>query len=419
MSNNTLSLIPSSRWLSLSTALLLLALAGCSTQSVKSTTVTPVVSDNATIPEDELLDVAVAIFDPGLDDIPNKRKELTFADVRIAETQFVSYHLAQTLQSSGAWGVVRVNPNDTSTADLAVSGTIIQSDGEAMVLKVTARDVSGKVWIEKEYEEVVSKFSYDPRLRRPDDPFQGLYNRIANDLLAYRKQHLNREALLAIRTLSRIQFARSFAPQAFDQYVTADRKGALQLTRLPANDDPMLSRIDTIRERDYLYVDALQDYYGNYVRQMTDPYNSFRRQSYEQVIKFDRTRTAARRNMVMGVAAIVGGLVGVTQSNSSAVQYSSWGGLFGGGYLIKDAFAKRDEAQMQAEVLAELGDSLESEVAPHTIELDERVITLTGSVQEQYAQWREILADIYAAELQGSAPAVGPTSTTPTPPVTN
>jgi hypothetical protein len=238
-------------------------------------------------------------------------------------------------------------------------------------------------------------------------------------LLAYRKQHLNREALLAIRTLSRIQFARSFAPQAFDQYVSPGRNGALQLTRLPAQNDPMLSRIDTIRERDYLYVDALQDYYGNYVRQMKGPYDSFRRQSYQEVIKFDRTRTAARRNMVMGVAAIVGGLVGVTQSNSSAVQYSSWGGLFGGGYLIKDAFAKRDEAQMQAEVLAELGDSLESEVAPHTIELEERVITLTGSVQEQYAQWREILADIYAAELQGPAPAVGSTSTTPTPPVTN
>ena len=66
------------------------------------------------------------------------------------------------------------------------------------------------------------------------------------------------------------------------------------------------------------------------------------------------------------------------------------------------------------ETLAELGNSLESEIAPQTIELDERVVTLTGSVQEQYTQWREILADIYAAEVQGSVPA-SDLNTTPAP----
>ena len=117
--------------------------------------------------------------------------------------------------------------------------------------------------------------------------------------------------------------------------------------------------------------------------------------------------------MVLGVAAIVGGLA-ATQSNNAAVQYSAYGGLFGGGFLIKDAFNKRDEAQLQVETLAELGNSLESEIAPQTIELDERVVTLTGSVQEQYTQWREILADIYAAEVQGSVPA-SDLNTTPAP----
>ena len=32
------------------------------------------------------------------------------------------------------------------------------------------------------------------------------------------------------------------------------------------------------------------------------------------------------------------------------------------------------------------------------IELEERVVTLSGTVESQYAQWREILADIYANE---------------------
>jgi hypothetical protein len=373
-------------------------LGACSTQTVKTTTVTPTVTDTAPIPEDELLDIAVGIFDPGLDDIPSNREELTFADVRLAETQYVSYMLADTLQRTGNWGIVRVNPNDLSYTDLAVTGTIIQSDGETMVLQVKVTDATGFTWIDKEYEEVVSRYSYDPRMNRQQDPFQSLYNRIANDILTYRQKNLTSEELVNIRTVARLQFAKQFVPQAFDQYLETDRRGIIRVKRLPAENDPILARIDSIRERDYLYIDALQDYYGNFVRQMADPYTNFRRVSYQEVIKFDKLQAQARRNMVLGIAAIVGGLA-ATQSNSAAVQYSSLGGLFGGGYLIKDAFNRRDEAQMQVETLAELGNSMGAEMAPRTIELDERVVTLTGTVQEQYAQWKEILADIYANEV--------------------
>ncbi len=162
----------------------------------------------------------------------------------------------------------------------------------------------------------------------------------------------------------------------------------------------MLKRIDTMREHDYLYVDALQDYYGNFVHQMQGPYNDFRARSYTEVVKYDKLRGDATRNMALGVAAIVGGLLVASQSNSSTLgQVAGYGGLLGGGYLIKDSLNKKDEAQMQAASLAELGNSLGSEIAPHTIDLDERVVTLKGNVQEQYKQWREILADIYTTEI--------------------
>lgn len=394
----------------LTPSLLLLAaslvLGSCSTQTVKSTTFTPMIDDTSAIPEDELLDIGIGIFEPGLDDIPSNREELTFADVRLAETQYVSYQLSQTLQSSGDWGVVRVIPHDLSSSDLAVRGTILQSDGEAMVLDVNVTDATGKVWIDKEYKEVVSKYSYDPRLRRNEDAFQGLYNRIANDILLYRQENMTSEDLVNIRTVARLQFAKSFAPQVFDQYLETSGRGIIDVKRLPAANDPLLTRIDDIRERDYLYVDALQDHYGNFVREMEGPYTEFRRLSYEEVMKFDKLQAAARRNMVLGVASILGGLV-ATQSNSAAVNYAAYGGLFGGGYLIKDAFNKRDEAQLQVETLAELGNSLESEIAPQTIALEERVVTLSGTVENQYAQWREILADMYAAEAGAAAADTG------------
>ncbi len=377
---------------------ILCPLVACNSPTVKTTTLVPVVVDATNIPEAELLDIGVAIFDPGLDDIANNREELTFADVRLAETQYAAYLLSQTLQSNGNWGVVRVIPNDLSYSDLAVRGTILQSDGETMLVHINVTDVTGKVWIDKDYEEVVSKFSYDPRLRRNEDSFQSIYNRIANDILAYRQQNLESADLKNIRTISKIRFAGNFAPQVFDSYLQTDRNGITSVKSLPATNDPLLTRIDTIRDRDYLYVDALQDHYGNFVRQMEGPYTEFRRVSYEEVMKYDKVVAQSRRNMVIGVAAILGGLV-ATQSTNAAVNYAAYGGLFGGGYLIKDAFAKRDEAQMQVEALAELGNSLGTEIAPQTIELEERVITLTGSVDAQYAQWREILTDIYTNDV--------------------
>src|SRR5690606_31423047 len=174
-----------------------------------------------------------------------------------------------------------------SSSDLAIRGTILQSDGEAMVLDVNVTDATGKVWIDKEYEEVVSKYSYDPRLRRNEDAFQGLYNRIANDILRYRQKEMTSEDLVNIRTVARLQFAKNFAPQVFDQYLETSGRGVIGVKRLPAANDPLLTRIDDIRERDYLYVDALQDHYGNFVREMEGPYTEFRRLSYEEVMKFD------------------------------------------------------------------------------------------------------------------------------------
>src|SRR5690606_39027977 len=131
----------------------LLALGACSTQTVKTTEITPVVTDTASIPEDELLDVAIGIFDPGLDDIDEDEEELTFGDVRVAETYYVSYLLSDTLQSSGNWGIVRVKPADLASSDVAVHGTILHSDGETMRLHIKVTDATGRVWIDKPYEE--------------------------------------------------------------------------------------------------------------------------------------------------------------------------------------------------------------------------------------------------------------------------
>ncbi len=306
--------------------------------------------------------------------------------------------LAETLQRSGNWGIVRVLPNDQSPIDVVVNGMVLHSDGEAMTLQVTVSDSTGRAWYTKDYDEVVSRFSYEPGERQKNDPFQVIYNAIANDLLVYLERNIEPAEITEIRTVSELRFARSFAPDAFNEYLTQNRNGQYEITALPAENDPLLYRVRSIRERDFMYIDTVQDYYATYAREMRVPYDSWREQSYDATLTLRELQGSARRRFIAGTAVVLGGLAAAANGQDYVTQTGGAIGVGAGAYVIKSGFDKLAEAKMHLESLQELGESLENEVAPRVIDLEDRTITLTGTVEEQYAQWREILADIYAAE---------------------
>ena len=374
-------------------------LSACATHTVKTTSYTPVVRDSQGVPEDLLLDVGVAMFDPGLDELDGDQEELTNHQVRVAESRYAPYLLAETLQRSANWGIVRLMPNHSSPMDVYITGTILESNGESMRMRVHVADSTGKDWYTKVYDQEISQFSYDPSQRQQSDPFQILYNNIANDLLAWKKNNITDEEVVEIRTISEILFARRFSPDVFDPYLSTSRNGIYQINSLPADSDPVLERIRDIRERDFMFIDTIQDYYATYVRQMRLPYDSWREQSYHETITLRELEASAKRRFIAGAVAVVGGLAAATQGSNYATQAGGAFGVGAGAYLIRSGFDKRAEARIHMEALEELGQSLENEVAPQVINLDDRTITLTGSVEEQYEQWREILADLYAAEV--------------------
>lgn len=380
--------------------ILLASFAGaCATHTVKTTSYTPVIQDTQNIPEDLLLDVGIALFDPGIDEIKRGEEETVNHEIRIAESRYAPYLLAETLQRSGNWGIVRLMPNDASPMDVLLKGTILQSNGEVMSIRVEVADASGKEWYTKDYEEEISRFSYDTSERQKNDPFQIIYNNIANDLLVYRQRNVSETDITRIRTISEMLFAKRFSPEAFSDYLTQDRRGNYQLVSLPAQTDPVLERIRDIRERDFMFIDTVQDYYATYVRQMRLPYDSWREQSYQETVELRELRNSARRRFIAGTAAVIGGLAAATTGGNYATQTGGAIVVGAGAYLIKSGFDKRAEAKIHMEALEELGQSLENEVAPRVINLEDRTITLTGSVEEQYSQWREILADLYAADI--------------------
>lgn len=376
-----------------------LALIGCATHTVKTTSYTPIIQDSQNINEDFLLDVGVAIFDPGIDELDDDQEQLTNHQVRLAESRYAPYLLSETLQRSANWGIVRLMPNANSPMDVFINGVILESNGETMSMRVSVSDSTGRQWYQKEYEQAISQFSYDPSQRQQNDPFQILYNNIANDLLEWRQKNISEPDITEIRTISEMLFAKRFSSQVFDSYLAQDRNGVYQITSLPSDDDPLLQRIRDIRERDFMFIDTVQDYYATYVRQMRLPYDSWREQSYHETIELRELEASARRRFIAGAATVVAGIAAATQGSNYGTQIGGAAAVGAGAYLIRSGFDKRAEAQMHMEALEELGQSLEDEVAPQVISLEDRSITLTGSVEEQYEQWREILADLYAAEV--------------------
>lgn len=380
-------------------AVLILAfvLTGCSTTSVKKTAPSPLVTNNTTLADEMALDVGIGVFDAGLD-LVDEDDFAVFPDVRVAEARYFPNLLMQTMQRSGYWGAVRVMPEDLLNTDILVKSIILVSTGESLKLRVNVSDASGRDWYTRDYENVASKFSY-ARTSNVKEPFQDVYNQITNDIAAYRARFSERE-ISNLRTISRLKFAQEFSPDAFGGHLQKDKNGHLKIVRLPAETDPMLTRIEKIRERDYLFVDTLQDYYNAFESDMEDPYNEWRSQSYDEIVAYNELRAAATRHKIAGAAAILGGIVAAS-SGSRSTRVGGQVGIYAGAELFKDGVGKKAESQIHLEAMDELGDSLSIDLSESVIELDDSTYTLQGDVSTQYLQWKEILRELYIAETGG------------------
>lgn len=373
-----------------------LLLGACVNQTIKSTSAPPIQTPTTAVSEQQLLDVAVVVFDPGLDEYD--ADEPIYPEVRQAEARFMPMQLSQAMQDSGAWGAVRVVPDDGEVNDIMVRGKILRSDGETLELAITATDSRGDVWLQKTYTGEASRYAYQATTRNTSDPFQAVYNTIANDLLA-ELEALPPKERATVRVVTELRFARSFSPDAFDGYLKQKRSGEFEVQRLPAENDPILARVRQIRERDNVYVDTLQAYYTAFDAKMAAPYQDWRKASYEEVMALEQLQAESVRNLIIGGLAVIGGIAAATTGDSQTSRVAGQVAVLGGGLLVKSGLDKRNEAQIHVQALEELGASLQAEVTPQVIELEDSTVTLTGNVEQQYAQWRSVLADIYRAEI--------------------
>jgi hypothetical protein len=388
-------------------------LAGCVVQDQRP--VPPVVAQKATaeIPQDELLDVGIHMFDPNIPADPaEQEKRRIYPDVRKAEARYMPVLLRDTLEGTGQWGQVRVLPAASSTSDVNIDARIDASDGRELQLAVTARDATGRTWFTKEYEALADARAYKDVAVKPRDPFDNVYATIANDLLAARQQ-LTREQRVQVHQVATLRFASDLAPYAFKPYLTQDAKrGTYGIARLPAADDPVVQRMDRVRERDYALVDTLNEHYTAFSETIDEPYANWRKYAYEELEAEAEAKRKALARGVLGAAAVVGGILASQESSSGAGQAASTAAVLGGIYAVKSSFDMRSEIKMHGESLKQLGSSFQNEVQPSVVDIEGRTLELKGSAEQQYDEWRRLLRELY--ENETGLPAV--TAETATPP---
>ena len=367
-----------------------------SVDKITSSTPIQLLTPSTPIPESFLLDVGIPTFNDGLyltDD-----DDLVFPEVRYAESIYFANQLAKVLERSGAWGAVRVIPNDLVITDVFVKAIILHSDGEKMSLEVSVSDISGKIWFTKKYQKVAGKLAYDRKMKSSlGDPFQNVFTQIANDMLMTR-ENLTNKNVQDLRNISELKFAEKFSPDAFSNYMTTNKKGIVSLTSLPSENDTLLERVRKIRQRDYVYIDTMQDYYDSFSQQMHFAYQDYRTATYDSVVRSRQLDRQGNRRIVAGIGSILAGIYGRTQAETRLASDAGAATAAVGGFILKSGLEKKQQAASFDESIAEMGSSLESEIAPQVIALEDRTITLTGTVKAQYDQWQKLMEQIYIQE---------------------
>jgi hypothetical protein len=394
-------------------ALLGLALlaGGCMVQETRPQPKLTAVQATAEIPQEQLLDVGVRLFDPGIpkeieDDPELAEKKGIWPDIRRAEARYMPNVLRQTLEGSGQWGAVRVIPPGVESMDVMVDGRIVESTGFRLELDVTVTDATGRRWFAKKYEQDADTASYRDGPGRARDPYQNIYANIANDMLAFRQQ-LPREELVTVRRVSQLRFAQDLAPAAFKDYLqkdpkARDGKAEYRVVRLPAEGDPIVERVERIRERDQGMIDTVSEHYASFSEQIDEPYDAWRRTTYEEIEAEQRLRRQATTRKLLGAAAVLGGILvpsNCDSYNCARVDDAARAAAVAGGVMaVMSGFQKGKEAQMHTDALKEITGSFQTEAAPMVVDVEGRTLKLTGTAEAQYAEWRKLLHELYEEE---------------------
>jgi hypothetical protein len=383
---------------------------GCASYNARKVTPADIQIAQEEIPEAELLDVGVVVFSSPEMTEEEAQENGTDNKVRQSEDHFIPCHLRNTLQQSAQWGAVRVLPEAGDAHDVVVNGEILESNGQTLVMKISVTDATGRQWFEEIYEAEATGEDYRDNIPWQKDAFQDLYNTIANEMATYRDM-LTPEEILALRRVSQLKFARDFAPDAYGDYLAENDEGHLRPKRLPADNDPMMQRLMTIREREYMFIDTLNQYYDGFYASMWPPYENWRKLDLTERLAREEVENSALLHKVGGVLLVAAAIAMEVYGGSSSSNILEGLLVVSGGKVFMSGMNISKQAEMHSAAIQELSESFGADMAPVLMDVEGQTHELSGSAQEQYHQWRQLLKEIYLRETGIVAPDAPPADT--------
>lgn len=366
---------------SLLAVLVCLALAACNSprSQVVSVAPAPEASRNWPVPVGDVplltvadrefvaLEVGVLLFEPGIESGMDDAHQA----LRNVETQLFATELRDTLTATNSWGAVRVLPEISEVTAITIEGTIVHSDGSDLVLAVRARDVAGRLLLDATYHDVATSSDYPVQTQ---DPFVDIYRAIANDLLT-RVSELGAPTLAQLPLIAELRYAQSLVPDAFSGFLTME-SGVYQLRRLPADEDPMLARVERVRNQEYLFIDTVDEQFVDLREQIGPTYNLWRQSTLEQARYFAEY-----------------------QGRAAGRQVTADRGSFA---AMQQVYATYRSVKVQEQDLFDYALGFDNEVKATVVASGDRVVRLEGTLEQQYSEWRRLLADIFRLENAAS-----------------
>jgi len=376
-------------------------LPGCSVNEVITAEETKLIVAKEAPEEDLLLDIGIIQFEEGIPKNNNAVDSGVYEDIRSAESRYLPYHLKTTLQGTGHWGAVRVIPSRSAFTDVIISGKISESDGEFIALNITVSDARGQVWYRKPYSTQTGVSSYSINRDRRKDPYQKVFNDIANDLRTH-VASMSPKSIATIQQVSELQFFTDMSPLAYGEHLKTDKDGIVSVVRLPAENDPTVDRLRQIRERDRLVVDTLNEHYANFYYGIAIPYRSWRKTAREESVNYRQVRRSATMQTLIGAVVLAGSLAVDTDSGGKSTRNINRSlqniAIEQGISTMFKGFSRRSEASMHLESIKELSESFGAEAAPMVVSVEGQTRRLTGTAAAQYESWRRLLRQIYESE---------------------
>lgn len=296
-------------------------------------------------------------------------------EIRNAEARYLALYLRYRLEASERYGAVRVMAEPDPGADLRIEGTVLESDGSVLALHLRVRDSGGVVWLDQDFRGTANPSTSLNADALLDDDFAGLFSEILRALEAQLAARTPAE-LDAIKQQATLRYGEYLVPDYFASFFSHNPDGSLTLLRLPAADDLLLTRINAIREREYLFIDVVDEQYRRFFDDLRPVYSMWRRLLREQAA--NTQRVIARES-----------------ESSSQLRRGSY-------FALQEAYDNYRWAKLQELYLDELGMGFANETEPTQIELNDSLFRLTGTMAQQHREWRSILGELLALELQGN-----------------